>query len=92
MADPSTWRPRRERAAEDPWTVAYRVVHDLRRGGIAVPRAEEHMPAAVHHAARLLWALGVAAVVPDEPGPQDVAGVAQPGGGWISGPSASAGE
>jgi hypothetical protein len=51
------------------------------RDGIAVPRAEEHMPAAVHYAARLLWALGVAAVIPDERGQQDVAGVAQPGGG-----------
>jgi hypothetical protein len=91
MSDPSTLRQRRERAAEDPWTIAYRVVHDLRRDGIAVPLADERMPAAAHHAARLRRALGVAAVIPDEPDPLDVPGVAQPGGGWISGPSTPAG-
>ena len=38
MPDPST--PRRERASEDPWTIAYRVVHDLRRDGIRVHFAD----------------------------------------------------
>lgn len=59
-------RPRRERASEDPWTVAYRVVHDLRRDGIRVHRADDRMPEAARHAAALLEALGVGAVVPDD--------------------------
>lgn len=80
---------RRERASEDPWTIAYRVVHDLRRDGIRVHFADERMPAAAH-AARLLRVLGVAAAVPDEPGPDNPLGAAQPGGGWISGPSSPA--
>jgi hypothetical protein len=62
---------RRERTTEDPWTVALRVVHDLRRDGIHVHHADERMPhaarhAAARHAAALLEALGVAAVIPDE--------------------------
>ena len=85
MSDPSTLHLRRERPSEDPWTVAYRVVHDLRRDGIHVHSADERMPAAAACAARLLAALCVAATVPEEPGP-DAPGVAQPGGGWISGP------
>ena len=89
MSDPSTPPARRERTSEDPWTVAYRVVHDLRRDGISVHYAEARMRAAVRHAARLLAALGVAARVPDEPGPDNPPGTAQPGGGWISGPSTS---
>jgi hypothetical protein len=66
MSDPSILQPRRERASEDPWTVALRVVHDLRRDGIRVPRADDRMPAAVRHAAALLEALGVHAEAPDE--------------------------
>lgn len=73
----------RERSSEDPWTVACRVVHDLRRDGIRVEAGGEAMSAAAGHAAALLEALGVAAAVPDEDGP----GTAQPGGGWITGPS-----
>jgi hypothetical protein len=90
MSDLSTTPARRERTSEDPYTVAYRVVHDLRRDGIRVHLADERMPAAARHAARLLEVLGVAAAVPDEPGPHDRPGVAQPGGGWISGPSSPA--
>jgi hypothetical protein len=89
MPDPSTTPARRERASEDPWTIAYRVVHDLRRDGITVHLAEERMPAAARHAARLLQVLGVAATVPDEPGSENPPGTAQRGGGWISGPSTS---
>lgn len=88
MSDPSTTPGRRERTSEDPWTIAYRVAHDLCRDGITVHYAEARMAAAARHAARLLAALGVAAAVPDEPGPANPPGVAQPGGGWISGPSA----
>ena len=88
MPDPSTTPGCRERASEDPWTIAHRVVHDLRRDGIRVHFADEWMPAAAaHHAARLLEVLGVAAAIPDEPGPHNPPGTAQPGGGWISGPS-----
>ena len=90
MPDPSTPPARRERASEDPWTIAYRVVHDLRRDGIAVPCAEARMAAAARHAAHLLAVLDVAAAVPDEPGAGNPPGVAQPGGGWISGPSSPA--
>lgn len=87
MPDLGTGPARRERHSEDPWTVALRVIHDLRRDGVTVDAASHRMPAAVRHAARLLEVLGVAAAVPDEPGPHDRPGVAQPGGGWISGPS-----
>ena len=87
MSDLSTSPGRRERASEDPWTVTLRVVHDLRRDGITVDAPSHRMPAAARHAARLLEVLGVAAAVPDEPGPHDRPGVAQAGGGWISGPS-----
>jgi hypothetical protein len=87
MPDPSTAPARRERASEDPWTIAYRVVHDLRRDGITVHHGEARMAAAARHAARLLAVLGVVAAVPDEPGPENAPGLAQPGGGWISGPS-----
>ena len=83
MPDLSTTPGRRERTSEDPWTVVFRVVHDLRRDGIRVHHADDRMPAAAAHAARLLEVLGVTATVPDEPSP----GTAQPGGGWISGPS-----
>lgn len=55
-------------------------------------RPAARMRAAVRHAARLLAALGVAARVPDEPGPGNPPGTAQPGGGWISGPSTPASE
>ena len=87
MPDPSTPPARRERASEDPWTVTLRVVHDLRRDGIAVDPPSHRMPAAVRYAALLLEVLGVAATVPDEPGTDNPPGTAQPGGGWISGPS-----
>jgi hypothetical protein len=88
MSNPSTPPARRERTSEDPWTVAYRVVHDLRRDGVTVDAASHRMPVAVRHAARLLEVLGVAATMPDEPAlAHDAPGVAQPGGGWISGPS-----
>jgi hypothetical protein len=66
MSDPSTPPALRERASEDPWTVALRVVHDLRRDGIRVPRADDRMPAAARHAAALLEVLGVRAEAPDE--------------------------
>ena len=89
MPDPSTTPARRERTSEDPYTVAYRVVHDLRRDGIRVHFADERMPAAAYYAARLLAALGVTATVPDEPGHNPL-GTAQPGGGWISGLSTPA--
>ena len=92
MSDPSTTPARRERMSEDPWTVALRAVHDLRRDGITVDASDERMPAAARHAARLLEVLGVATAVPDEPGPANPPGVAQPGGGWISGPSTLPGE
>jgi hypothetical protein len=92
MSDPSTTPARRDRTSEDPWTVAWRVLHDLRRDGITVHAPDDRMPAAVRHAARLLEVLGVAATVPDEPGPPDRPGAAQPGGGWISGPSNPPGE
>ena len=88
MTNPSTPPARRERASEDPWTVALRVVHDLRRDGIRVHHADERMPAAARHAARLLEVLGVHAETPEEDGPDDPPRTAQPGGGWISGPSA----
>ena len=42
MSDPSTAPARRQRTSEDPWVLACRVVHDLRRDGIAV-----HSPDAV---------------------------------------------
>jgi hypothetical protein len=87
MSDPSTAPARRERHSEDPWTIAWRVVHDLRRDGVTVHHADDRMPAAVRHAARLLEVLGVAATVPDEPAAADAPGTAQRGGGWISGPS-----
>jgi hypothetical protein len=87
MSDPSTVHPRRQRTSEDPWTLACRVVHDLRRDGIAVASPDTVMPTLAHLAAAMLAALGVAAVVPDEPGPSAGPGIAQPGGGWISGPS-----
>jgi hypothetical protein len=92
MSDLSTSPARRERTSEDPYTVAYRVVHDLRRDGIRVHLADERMPAAARHAARLLEVLGVAATVPDEPARADAPRTAQPGGGWISGPSNPPGE
>ncbi len=53
------------------------------RDGIAVPHGEARMAAA----ARLLAVLGVTATVPDDPGSENPPGLAQPGGGWISGPS-----
>lgn len=39
-------KARRERTSEDPWVIAYRVVHDLRRDGIRVHHADDgcHMP------------------------------------------------
>ena len=83
MPDPSTTPARRERTSEDPWTIVHRVVHDLRRDGIHADAPANRMLAAVRHAALLLEVLGVTAAVPDEAGP----GTAQPGGGWISGPS-----
>ena len=87
MTDPSTTPARRERVSEDPWTVMLRVVHDLRRDDITVDAPRHRMPAAVRYAALLLEVLGVAATVPDEPGTDNPPGTAQPGGGWISGPS-----
>jgi hypothetical protein len=87
MSNPSSTPARRERTSEDPWTIAWRVVHDLRRDGVRVHVADDRMPAAARAAARLLEVLGVAATVPDEPAPADAPAVAQPGGGWISGPS-----
>ena len=58
--------PRRERTTEDPWTIAYRVVHDLRRDGIRVHGADDRMPEAARHAAALLQALGVEPKISDE--------------------------
>jgi hypothetical protein len=87
MHDPSTPPVHRERTSEDPWTIVLRVVHDLRRDGITADTPSHRMPAAVRYAALLLEVLGVAAAVPDEPGPHNPPGTAQPGGGWISGPS-----
>ena len=87
MPDLATTAGRRERTSEDPWTIVHRVVHDLRRDGIHADAPDYRMPTAVRYAALLLEVLGVAAVVPDEPGQRDQPGVAQPGGGWISGPS-----
>jgi hypothetical protein len=89
MSDPSTSPGRRERASEDPWTIAYRVVHDLRRDGVRAHFADERMPAAAL-AARLLEVLGEHAEAPEEDGPADLPGTAQRGGGWISGPSSPA--
>jgi hypothetical protein len=66
VADHAIPPPRRERASEDPWTVAYRVAHDLRRDGIRVHHADDRMPEAARHAAALLQSLGVQPVVPDE--------------------------
>jgi hypothetical protein len=66
MSNPSTPPALRERASEDPWTIALRVVHDLRRDGIRVHQSEQRMRAAIRHAARLLEALGVHAEAPDE--------------------------
>ena len=52
----------------DPWSVVTRTMHDLSRDGIKSRYgAEAHLGEAVRHAARLLEALGVAAVVPDDP-------------------------
>jgi hypothetical protein len=90
MSDPSTTPVRRERASEDPWTIVLRVVHDLRRDGVRAHFADERMPAAAALAARLLEVLGVHAEAPEEDGPADLPGTAQPGGGWISGPSSPA--
>jgi hypothetical protein len=89
MTNPSTPPARRERASEDPYTVALRVVHDLRRDGIRVRHADERMPAAARHAARLLAVLGVHPETPDDD--DNPPGTAQPGGGWISGPSQAPG-
>jgi hypothetical protein len=58
----------RERTGEDPWTVALRVVHDLRRDGIRVHHADDRMPEAARHAAALLESLGVPPAIPDEGG------------------------
>jgi hypothetical protein len=66
MSDPSTTPTRRERASEDPWTIALRVVHDLRRDGIRVHHSEQRMHNAIRHAALLLEAFGVHAEAPDE--------------------------
>ena len=60
----------RERTGEDPWTVALRVVHDLRRDGIRVHHADERLPAAARHAAALLESLGVPPAIPDEGDPR----------------------
>jgi hypothetical protein len=58
----------RERTGEDPWTIALRVVHDLRRDGIRVHHADERMPEAARHAAALLESLGVPPAIPNEGG------------------------
>ncbi len=58
--------PARERGSEDPWTVALRVVHDLRRDGVRVRDDLPRMQQAVTHAHALLEALGVHAEVPDD--------------------------
>ena len=58
----------RGRTGEDPWTVALRVVHDLRRDGIRVHHADDRMPEAARHAAALLESLGVPPAIPDEGG------------------------
>jgi hypothetical protein len=65
MHDHAT-RGHRKRTGEDPWTVALRVVHDLRRDGIQVNHADERMPEAARHAAALLESLGVAPAIPDD--------------------------
>jgi hypothetical protein len=56
----------RHRSSEDPYTVALRVVHDLRRDGIAVEVAGDSLARATRHAADLLMALGVHPEAPDE--------------------------
>jgi hypothetical protein len=66
MSEPTDRVDRRERSSEDPWTVTLRVVHDLRRDGIAVDLAGDSLARATRHAAALLFALGVHAEAPDE--------------------------
>jgi hypothetical protein len=66
VSDLSTVYPHRQRVSEDPWVIAARVVHDLRRDGIRVTAPEPVMPTLAHLAAAMLAALGVAAAVPDE--------------------------
>jgi hypothetical protein len=74
VSDPSTLYPHRQRQSEDPWTIACRVVHDLRRDGIAVTAPEVVMPTLAHLAAAMLAALGVAALVPDPDTTEPAAG------------------